>query len=103
MSFDPFAQWRLSMELTRIGIASQTVIALRLAGMMGLWATQPSEVSRMIAEKPRVAAQSVAAATRAALAGEDAHKVMHAGLAPIRRRATANAARLTKLGPAGGR
>ena len=101
MGYDPLAQWRLSFELAQIGLAAQTVVALRMAGMMGLWQTHPSEVSRMFAEKPRVAAQSIAAATRAAMSGKDADKVMRAGLTPIRRRTSSNARRLTKLGPKG--
>jgi hypothetical protein len=101
MDFDPFAPWRLSLDLVGIGLASQTVIALRTAGMMGLWEAYPSEGSRMVAEKPRAFAQSFTAVAHAALSGADAQQIMRAGLTPIRRRTASNLRRLTKLGPKG--
>lgn len=97
MPIDIFAPWRLAAELARIGLDSQTVIALRTAGMLGLWPTDQSEMGRMVAEKPRVAAQSVHAAARAAIGGAAPDAVLSAALRPIQRRTASNLRRLSKL------
>lgn len=100
MFIDPVSAMRLTFEATRIGINSQFVIGMRIAGMMGFWATEPAEITRMIAEKPRAAQQAFQAATRAAIRGESPDKVLSAGMKPIGKRASHNANRLKKRGPA---
>lgn len=97
--FNPFTPWTLGMQIAKIGIEAQAVIALRMAGMMGLWDTHPSEVHRMVAEKQRAAVASVGAASRAVMAGKSPEAVLSAGLKPIGRRTASNARRLARLGP----
>lgn len=99
MAHDIFAPWRIAVELARIGLESQTVIALRMAGLMGLWPTDTAELGRMVAEKPRVAAQALGAASRAAQGGAAPDAVVSAALRPIQRRTAANLRRLRKLDP----
>jgi hypothetical protein len=95
-----FAPWYLGVELVQMATEAQAVIAMRTAGMMGFWATNPSEMDRMVAEKTTAAAASMKAVQRAAMAGESPADVMRAGLAPIGRKTAANAKRLGNLGPA---
>lgn len=95
-----FAPWYLGVEMMQMAAEAQAVIAMRTAGMMGLWATKPSEMDRMVAEKTAAITDAMQAAQRAALAGESPADVMRAGLKPIGRKTAANAKRLGKLGPA---
>ncbi|WP_441869269.1 hypothetical protein [Phaeovulum sp. W22_SRMD_FR3] len=99
MVFNPFDAWKLGFEMTRMGVEAQAVIAMRMAGMMGLWATNPAENNRMVREKQVAAAASMMAVGRAAMAGESATNVMRAGLKPIGRKTASNARRLARLGP----
>ncbi|WP_376871112.1 antifreeze protein [Albirhodobacter sp. R86504] len=94
-----FAPWYLGVEMVQMAAEAQAVIAMRTAGMMGFWATKPSEMDRMVAEKTTAAMDSMQAAQRAALAGKSPADVMRAGLKPIGRKTAANAKRLGNLGP----
>jgi hypothetical protein len=100
MFMNPLAPWLLSLEATRIGMEAQAVIALRVAGMAGLWDTSPEEMTRMVSEKPQAVAQAIQAAAHAVLSGHSADKVMHAGMREIGRHTANNVARLSKMGPA---
>ncbi|WP_415182020.1 antifreeze protein [Phaeovulum sp.] len=100
--FDPFAPFALCMDIAKIGMEAQSVVTYRLAGLMGLWDTPPSEVNRMFAEKQRAMVWSVGAAQRAVFAGKSPEAVMRAGLKPIGKRTAANARRLARLGPKNG-
>lgn len=99
----PLDLWLLGLETARLAVEAQAVIAMRMAGMMGLWAVRPAEFPRMLAEKQRAAAAAGGAAGRAALAGKRPAAVLRAGLKPIGRRVTANSRRLARLGPALGK
>lgn len=96
---DVFSPWYLGVEMMQMASEAQAVIAMRTAGVMGFWATHPSEVDRMVTEKTTAATDSMMAAQRAALAGKSPAEVMRAGLAPIGRKTAANAKRLGNLGP----
>ena len=89
----------LTVETARMMADSQAVIAMRTAGMMGLWATAPGETDRMVSEKTTAAIKSAMAAQAAILSGAAPHEVLRAGLAPIRRKAGKNARRLAARGP----
>lgn len=102
MIFDPMAPWRLTLQATQIGVEAQSVIAMRLAGMVGFWATPPEEMSRMVSEKAIAAIEVAQATTRAAIAGHSADRVVEAGLRQIGRHTARNVRRLTKMGPAMG-
>lgn len=102
MIFDPMASWRLTLQATQIGVEAQSVIAMRLAGMAGLWATPPEELTRMVSEKAIAAMEVAEVTTRAAIAGHSAERVMEAGLREIGRHTSRNVRRLSKMGPAMG-
>ncbi len=89
----------LGMDMWRIGMEAQAVIALRTAGMMGLWATRPAEMTRMVHEKPTAALDAWFAAGRAFMGGAAPQAVMRAGLKPIGKKTGANMRRLGRLGP----
>lgn len=91
----PFALWR---QMNQIAWNSQMVIALRVAGMMGVLKQDAAEPQRMVQEKADAAGESLRAALRAAANGKRADHVMAAALRPYRRRTSANARRLTRRG-----
>lgn len=88
----PFLIWR---QLTQIAWDSQTVIALRMAGMMGIVKQDSDEPQRMVVEKANAATEAMHAALRSASKGDRADKVMAAALRPYSRRTKANVRRLT--------
>ena len=99
MIFDPMAPLRLAMQATQIGVEAQSVIAMRLAGMAGFWATPPEEMARMVSEKAIAAVQVAEATTLAAFAGQSADRVMEAGLTQIGHHTARNVRRLSQMGP----
>lgn len=97
---DPFLPMILGFQVARIGLESQTVIAMRLAGMAGLWNTPPGEMGRMVAEKAQAALEASHAAARATIAGEGPIRAFQAGVEQIGRHTAANVKRLGHHGPA---
>jgi hypothetical protein len=96
--FDPFALWRLSVEVTQMTAEANTVIAMRMMGMAGLVPMHKDETARMISEKQDALAASGRAMSRAMMAGKGPTEVMAAGVRPMRTKTRANAKRLTKPG-----
>lgn len=96
LAMAPFA---LAAAMLELGCDSQRVIAMRTAGMMGLWNTPSDESTRMVSEKSQAAALSARALGAAIARGETPDRVLEAALRPIQRKARANARRLTKRGP----
>lgn len=81
-------------QMARIGLESQMVIGLRVAGMMGFLPHHPDENRRMVHEKFDAMQDSSEAAMRAIVRGASADKVMSEALKPIGKRTRANAKRL---------
>ena len=94
----PFELLRLGFELAWLGLETQAVIAMRLAGFGGFWRVGPDESSRMVMEKPVSFAAATSAAMVAASLGQRPDQVMSAAVAPLRDRTAANAKRLGKAG-----
>ena len=88
----PMALWA---QMARMGIESQTVIAMRTAAMMGILPQAPGENARMFQEKSDAANEAVWAAVKAVGRGAQPERVMSAALRPYRRRTKAHAKRLT--------
>ncbi|MFB2530839.1 hypothetical protein ACEYYA_01575 [Paracoccus sp. p3-h83] len=88
----------LGCALLQLGMDSQRVIALRSAGLMGIWSMPPGEAARMVSEKSQAAALSMRAASLAMARGETPDRVVQAALKPVSRKAHANATRLTRQG-----
>jgi len=96
--FDPFALWNLSLEIMRMAVESQRIVALRMMGMAGLVPMRADEPARMVHEKQAALTSSGIAAGRAIMAGESATDIMAAAVKPLRSKTRANAKRLTKAG-----
>ena len=94
--FNPFAMLRPAVEASKMMIEAQTVIALRLAGMAGIWPMGPQENRRMVEEKVAAVTESVRAVAVAGMTGRSASAVAMAGIRPLRSRTKANASRLRK-------
>ena len=90
---------RLALQSTLMLAEAQRVIAMRVAGMAGVWDVTPAEDARMVAEKSHAAVASGQAMLRTAMAGGSAGAVALAGLKPVRAKTRANAGRLAKRGP----
>ncbi|MBN2629706.1 MAG: antifreeze protein [Rhodobacteraceae bacterium] len=97
--FSPVDLMRLSMNTATMLMQAQTVIAMRMMGMAGVWKVSPGENSRMVSEKMRAGMKAGAAAQRSALAGGSVTDIAEAALAPVKRATAANARRLTRSGP----
>ena len=95
----PAAQMRLVTQFARMAIEANTVIGLRMAGMMGIMAQSPGEPFRMVAEKQAAASESLYAMASAGLRGHSAVRVLSAALRPYGRRTRANSRRLTTSKP----
>lgn len=85
------AGWRMMVE-------AQTVIAYRMLGMAGIWATDSTENSVMISEKGPALWSAQVAATNAMLRGARPDEVFSAWVKPIGHKTRANASRLAKRG-----
>jgi len=92
----PFDFFRPAMEAGMLLIEAQQVIALRMAGMAGVWRMRPDEPQRMVEEKTAAGQASMVAAMKAGLSGKSPADVAMAAMKPVRRQTKANAARLQK-------
>ncbi|RJL10891.1 antibiotic ABC transporter [Paracoccus siganidrum] len=86
----------LWLQIGRIALESQMVIAMRMAGMMGIVTQSPGEPFRMVAEKQAAASESLYAAIQAASRGHSGDRVLSAALRPYGRRTRANSRRLAR-------
>ena len=90
----PWDLWREGLELTSLMVETQTVIAYRTFGMLGLWTAAPGETNRMVTEKAPAFAEAAVAASQAAMAGRRPDEVMGVWVRSIRRKTRSNARRL---------
>ena len=74
---------------------SAAVIAMRMAGMAGMWAMPPSEWVRMVSEKQVAFAEAGRKMALAAMTGAAPHAVAGRGLTPLVRTTKANTKRLS--------
>ena len=91
---NPFDFLRPAMEASKMMVEAQQVIALRMAGMAGVWSMGPAENRRMVEEKVAAMTEATQAVVAAGMAGKSAGAVALAAIRPLRRRTKANAARL---------
>lgn len=102
MLFNPVSSFSIALQAARIGFEAQTVIAMRLAGMVGLWGTPSSEMTRMVVEKAEAAAEAMEASAWAMMSGKTPDKVLTAGMTEIGRYTSRNVKRLSRMGPGKG-
>ncbi|MBL4917103.1 antifreeze protein [Szabonella alba] len=94
----PVDAFRLGYQMSMLALEAQSVVAMRLWGMAGLWNVTPSENSRMVSEKSTAMIASGMAAQRAMASGASATETVLAAIKPIRRRTGLNARRLSRRG-----
>jgi hypothetical protein len=99
---NPFDFMRPMIEASRMMVEAQQVIALRMAGMAGVWSMGPAENQRMVEEKVAAMTESAMAAMAAGLSGKSPAAVAMAAIRPVRRRTRANASRLGRKASGGG-
>jgi hypothetical protein len=96
--FNPVRLWANAMQAGFMMAEAQTVIAMRLMGMAGVWSVAPSERHRMVSEKVHAAARSATEAGHAMLRGHSPDQIVAAALRPYRQKTRANSRRLSKRG-----
>ena len=94
MMVNPSGQLALMAQVARIGFEAQAVIAMRLAGLMGLSRQAPDEPLRMFTEKHEAACESMQAVLLTTSRGASPQRVMAAALMPYGARTKANSSRL---------
>ena len=90
---------RASTDLALLAWQAQMVMAMRVAGMAGMWSVLPSENGRMVDEKAPAFAEAAMAAGRTAMRGGDPAAITRAWARPLKRATGANARRLSRRGP----
>ncbi|MGQ7246297.1 hypothetical protein ACUN9Y_03045 [Halomonas sp. V046] len=95
----PVGYWMMGMNLTRMMVETQMVIAMRLMGMQGAWSVAPNENVRMVSEKMTAFAQSMMATQRAVISGKSPDQVLGAAMRPLSRKTASNHRRLGRAGP----
>lgn len=96
MTFEPAPALQLWAQMCRVGLESQYVIAMRMAGMVGVIPQRPSETMRMVTEKGDAARESISAALTQVTSGARPDQIMAAALKPYSRRTRVNARRLSR-------
>ena len=96
VTLDPAGSVRLWADFCRMGFEAQYVMAMRLAGMMGVLPQARDENLRMVFEKGDAARESMGAALRSAATGARPDEILSAALRPYGRRTRANARRLSR-------
>jgi hypothetical protein len=94
-----FDIWRTSMTFWTLAAEAQTVIAMRMLGLAGLWNTGASENKLMVSEKKHAFSRSARASAAAMFRGARPDQVAMAGMKPLQTKTKSNVSRLTKAGP----
>ena len=95
----PLQFWMASTQFGLLMAETQMVMAYRLMGMAGIWATTEVESHTMVTEKVPAFTEAYFGATRAALLGQRSDEILGAWVRPLRKRTRLNSRRLGKLGP----
>jgi hypothetical protein len=94
----PMDYWANALQVGWVMAEAQSVITMRVMGMMGLWSVTPHENKRMVSEKVHAMIKGTMDAQRAAIAGQSPDKIAAAAIKPIRQKTRANSKRLAKRG-----
>ena len=94
MKSSPMAIWKSGFDAWQMLAEAQTVVALRMMGIAGLWTLAEGETTRMITEKQQAFAQSAIDGTMAAMRGQPPERILSALVRPLGRETSANAQRL---------
>ncbi len=88
-----------SVQVWKLAVQTQSVMAMRMMGMAGFWSVTPQEQRRMVDEKLPAFTEATVAASKAVMMGKRPDQVMEAAIAPLGRKTGANSRRLAKRGP----
>ncbi|WP_210526267.1 antifreeze protein [Rubellimicrobium arenae] len=91
-----YQPWRSAFAFWSMMAQAQTVVTLRMWGMMGLLPASKRENHTMVSEKAPAFAKAAVAAGAAAMAGKSPDQIAAAAIRPIKRRTSSNVKRLTK-------
>lgn len=91
---------RMWLDCVQLTSDSQSVVAMRLMGLGGVWMLPATENRRMWGEKLPAFTEAWVAGTLCAARGDAPDRVLRATLDPLSRRARLNRRRLTRHGPA---
>ncbi len=94
MNSSPMAIWQSGFDTWRMITEAQTVVALRMMGMAGVWTLAEGEMTRMITEKHQAFAQSALDLTAAAMRGKPPEQILAAAVRPLGLTTRANSRRL---------
>ena len=94
MRSSPMAIWKSGFDAWRMMAEAQTVIALRMMGMSGLWKLGDGETTLMFTEKQQAFTQSAFDGALAAMRGQPPERILAAAVRPLGRKTSANAKRL---------
>ncbi|MFZ5962184.1 antifreeze protein [Thalassococcus sp. BH17M4-6] len=94
----PFDLLGASLQMGYLAAETQSVMAMRLWGMAGLWNVTTSENNRMVDEKTPALTQSAMNAMFAAMRGERPDQIVVSAIKPLRARTRSNSRRLAKRG-----
>ena len=94
MKSSPMAIWQSGFDAWRMLAEAQTVVALRMMGMAGVWTLSEGETTRMFTEKQQAFTQSALDLTAAAMRGNSPEQILAAAVRPLGRKTRANARRL---------
>jgi hypothetical protein len=94
MNSSPMAIWQSGFDAWRMLAEAQTVVALRMMGMAGIWTLAEGETTRMFTEKQQAFAQSALDLTTAAMRGRPPEQILAAAVGPLGRATRANSRRL---------
>jgi len=91
--------WANALQIGFVMAEAQSVIAMRMMGMAGVWSVPKTENARMLSEKVHAFIKGSTDAGLAAASGKSPDAVTAAAIKPIRRATRSNHRRLTKRGP----
>ena len=91
--------WTNALQAGWLVTEAQSVVAMRIMGIAGIWSVTPDERQRMLSEKAHAFTKSFTDAQRAVIAGQSSDRITAAALEPILQTARANRKRLAKRGP----
>lgn len=94
-----FDLWKLQSESWRAMCDAQSVVNMRLLGMVGLWDVTAREFSQMIWEKPDALARAFFSMTTALVTGQRPDEIFRSALVPVASATHDNVIRLRKRGP----
>ncbi len=93
-----FDYWGNAVQMSLVMAEAQSVIAMRLMGMVGLWSVTAQEDKRMVSEKVFAMTKAMTDAGKVGLRGGSPDQVTAAAIRPIRQATRANNRRLAKRG-----